>query len=76
MSAALTNTARDLAEQAAAAERSMAPLRLPERVRARFAAVDTWVFDLDNTLYPAGSPVWPMIDERITRWLAADERWG
>jgi putative hydrolase of the HAD superfamily len=62
---------RPVVERAEAAERALsAPPRLPERVRARFAAVDTWVFDLDNTLYPAGSPVWPMIDERITRWLA------
>lgn len=62
---------RDVVERSQAAERSLStPPRLPERVRARFAAVDTWVFDLDNTLYPAGSPVWPMIDERITRWLA------
>ncbi len=62
---------RDIVDRATAAERALAaPSRLPERVRARFASVDTWVFDLDNTLYPAGSPVWPMIDERITRWLA------
>ncbi|HEX4768062.1 MAG TPA: pyrimidine 5'-nucleotidase [Lichenihabitans sp.] len=39
-------------------------------LEARFAHVDTWVFDLDNTLYPAGSPIWPRIDERITRYLA------
>ena len=42
----------------------------PPAVRARFAAVDTWVFDLDNTLYPAGSDLWPKIDARITRLLA------
>ena len=62
----------DIVAGATSAERaSSAPPRLPEHVRRRFAAVDTWVFDLDNTLYPAGSPIWPMIDERITRWLAA-----
>ena len=62
---------RAVVARAEAAERELtAPHPLPERVKARFAAVDTWVFDLDNTLYPAGSPVWPMIDERITRWLA------
>ncbi len=43
---------------------------LPAAVETRFAHVDTWVFDLDNTLYPAGSPIWPRIDERITRYLA------
>ena len=30
-----------------------APLPRPSRdLRARFAHVETWVFDLDNTLYP------------------------
>ncbi len=37
---------------------------------ARFARVDTWVFDLDNTLYPSDSDLWPRIDERITLFLA------
>ena len=46
-----------------------APL-LPPETRARFAHVDTWVFDLDNTLYPAGSDLWPKIDARITVFLA------
>jgi putative hydrolase of the HAD superfamily len=40
-----------------------------ETLRARFAHVSTWVFDLDNTLYPADSGVWPLIDERITLFL-------
>ncbi len=35
-----------------------------------FAQKDTWVFDLDNTLYPAGSDLWPKIDARITLFLA------
>ena len=34
-----------------------------------FASIDTWVFDLDNTLYPAGSDLWPKIDARITLWM-------
>ena len=46
-------------------------LGLTSTLKTRLAAVDTWVFDLDNTLYPAGGTVWPMIDERITRYLAA-----
>ncbi len=37
---------------------------------ARFAKVDTWVFDLDNTLYPASSDLWPRIDDRMTLFLA------
>ncbi|MDB5545463.1 MAG: pyrimidine 5-nucleotidase [Hyphomicrobiales bacterium] len=28
------------------------------------------MFDLDNTLYPAGSDLWPKIDARITMFLA------
>jgi putative hydrolase of the HAD superfamily len=55
----------------------MAPLiaptafRLPpdEMLRARFGHVTTWVFDLDNTLYPPDSGIWPKIDERITLFL-------
>ena len=55
----------------------MAPLitpaafRLPpeEELRIRFGHVTTWVFDLDNTLYPPDSGIWPKIDERITLFL-------
>ncbi len=36
---------------------------------AAFGHVDTWVFDLDNTLYPADSALWPQIDDRITAYL-------
>ena len=62
---------RRIVEGAEATARALTRRALPgPEVRARFAEVDTWVFDLDNTLYPAGSTVWPMIDERITRWLA------
>src|SRR3954469_3923490 len=39
--------------------------------RARgFSHVDTWIFDLDNTLYPPSSRVWPQIDDRITLYIA------
>ncbi|MGH6834899.1 MAG: pyrimidine 5'-nucleotidase [Methylocella sp.] len=31
--------------------------------------IDTWVFDLDNTLYPADCDLWPKIDQRITLYL-------
>src|ERR1700753_398813 len=55
----------------------MAPLIPPaafclptdETLRARFGHIATWVFDLDNTLYPADSGIWPRIDERITLFL-------
>jgi putative hydrolase of the HAD superfamily len=35
----------------------------------RFAHVDVWVFDLDNTLYPPHSDLWPKIDDRMTVFL-------
>ncbi|KAA2236152.1 pyrimidine 5'-nucleotidase [Salinarimonas soli] len=35
-----------------------------------FDHVDTWVFDLDNTLYPHDARVWPQVDERITLYIA------
>ena len=34
-----------------------------------FAHVDTWVFDLDNTLYAADADLWPRIDQRITLYV-------
>src|SRR5829696_5053816 len=34
-----------------------------------FGHVDTWVFDLDNTLYPPEALVWPQVDERITVYI-------
>ena len=34
-----------------------------------FCGVDTWVFDLDNTLYPSDARVWPQVDERITLYV-------
>jgi putative hydrolase of the HAD superfamily len=32
--------------------------------------VNAWVFDLDNTLYPADCDLWPKIDQRITLYLS------
>jgi putative hydrolase of the HAD superfamily len=37
----------------------------------KFANTDTWVFDLDNTLYPASCDLWPKIDQRITSFMIA-----
>ncbi len=34
-----------------------------------FRHIDTWIFDLDNTLYPAGSNLFAQIDERMTRYI-------
>jgi putative hydrolase of the HAD superfamily len=36
---------------------------------AKFGHVTDWIFDLDNTLYPADSGLWPEIERRITLFL-------
>jgi putative hydrolase of the HAD superfamily len=36
-----------------------------------FAHVETWVFDLDNTLYPHHANLWEQVDNRITTWIAS-----
>ena len=36
-----------------------------------FAHVDTWVFDLDNTLYPHHVNLWQQVDARIGEFVAA-----
>ncbi|HSI41871.1 MAG TPA: pyrimidine 5'-nucleotidase [Xanthobacteraceae bacterium] len=35
-----------------------------------FSHVDTWVFDLDNTLYPPGLDLWRQIDVRMRDYIA------
>ena len=42
----------------------------PDRDRAGLSHVDTWVFDLDNTLYPASSSLFPQIDVRMRQFIA------
>ena len=41
----------------------------PEAGRRAFADVNVWIFDLDNTLYPPESALWPQVDQRITLFL-------
>ena len=35
-----------------------------------FDAVETWVFDLDNTLYPPDTNLWQQIDDRIRSFVS------
>ena len=43
----------------------------PSRSAPRgFAAVETWVFDLDNTLYPHHLNLWQQVDERIREYVS------
>jgi putative hydrolase of the HAD superfamily len=41
----------------------------PPVVSRGFEHVETWIFDLDNTLYPHEAEVWPQVDERITLYI-------
>ncbi len=38
-------------------------------VAEKFGHVTSWVFDLDNTLYPPDCGLWPAIEDRITLYL-------
>ena len=42
-------------------------VRNPPRI---FDHVETWVFDLDNTLYPHHVALWQQVDERIRSYIA------
>lgn len=37
---------------------------------AAFAEIDSWVFDLDNTLYPAACDLFGQVSRRMTRFVA------
>ncbi len=44
---------------------------VPQWLAARdFAEIETWVFDLDNTLYPHHLNLWQQVDERIRDYIA------
>ena len=36
----------------------------------RLLEAEAWVFDLDNTLYPASSNLFAQIDQKMTRFVA------
>jgi putative hydrolase of the HAD superfamily len=42
----------------------------PAATRAAFHSVEAWIFDLDNTLYPAHLSLWEQIDGRIKGYVA------
>ena len=44
------------------------------KVAASFAHVETWVFDLDNTLYQARHRLFDQIDEKMGRFIAERSR--
>jgi putative hydrolase of the HAD superfamily len=46
------------------------PAQSTRTVPRTFDNVDTWVFDLDNTLYPHHINLWEQVDERIRDYIA------
>lgn len=42
----------------------------PQTARKGFGEVETWVFDLDNTLYPAQHDLWTQLDARMRDYVA------
>jgi putative hydrolase of the HAD superfamily len=43
----------------------------PSTASRGFAHVHTWVFDLDNTLYPHHLNLWQQVDDRIRNYIAS-----
>jgi putative hydrolase of the HAD superfamily len=50
--------------------RALAPSTAAHIPPRAFCHIDTWVFDLDNTLYPCGLDLLRQMDERISRYIA------
>ena len=48
------------------------PLTTAQTGGADLRHVDTWLFDLDNTLYPMGGAVQSQMDERITAYVVRE----
>ena len=42
---------------------------MPASLAPPYAQVDDWIFDLDNTLYPASSGLFALIDERMGAYI-------
>jgi len=41
-----------------------------KRLPRDFSRIDTWVFDLDNTLYPHHLNLWQQVDEKIRNYIS------
>src|ERR1019366_272580 len=47
------------------------PMTTMEKTNRPFAHIDTWVFDLNNTLYPHHVNLWHQVDARIGEFVSA-----
>lgn len=45
-------------------------MKIAPRLAPRLAQADAWLFDLDNTLYPAHTDLFAQIDQRMTTFIA------
>src|SRR5215216_4592038 len=50
--------------------RTMNTVDTPKPAPRTFGSVETWVFDLDNTLYPHDLNLWQQIDDRIRSFVS------
>ena len=48
--------------------------RQEEPVQRDFARTSVWIFDLDNTLYPAACNLFAEVDVRMTEFIQATRR--
>jgi len=55
---------------ASAPTSASAPASAVRATPRAFAHIDTWVFDLDNTLYPHRLNLWQQINDRISNYIA------
>jgi putative hydrolase of the HAD superfamily len=44
--------------------------QLPARVVRHFKTTDTWIFDLDNTLYPAECNLFAQVDQKMAEFIS------
>ena len=64
------NRPRPRCDAAIAPSPRSSALTSSRRSRRGFSHVETWVFDLDNTLYPHHLNLWQQVDERIRSYVA------
>lgn len=46
------------------------PLKQAEASQDRLIEAECWVFDLDNTLYPASCDLFAQVDRKMTTYIA------
>jgi putative hydrolase of the HAD superfamily len=52
--------------------RAASPPKAPHRGRAALHEIETWIFDLDNTLYPGSCQLFTEIEQRMAAFIMAE----